>query len=166
MCTDDTEGVLSENGEVCCPLGCNGQCGGTGCSSFGAASGLGGESCCVGEIMESGVTCGGGQEAPCIVTEEGNRGVVGTNWGDLARSIERVLSQQETDEPNVVYCVYSSEDTYEPAIDLSSDRLTQVRTDYGRHAPQETRCSLSRENENEQFAYSRRPPRYNSGTRP
>ncbi|CAM9566238.1 unnamed protein product, partial [Ectocarpus fasciculatus] len=69
MCTADTEGVLSDNGKVCCALGCNGQCGGPGCSSFGTPD-LGGESCCAGAITDAGVMCGGGQGAPCLVSEE------------------------------------------------------------------------------------------------
>ncbi|CAN0098063.1 unnamed protein product, partial [Ectocarpus fasciculatus] len=66
MCTDDTEGILNNSGEVCCPLECDGQCGGPGCGSFGAEAGLGSESCCESGITESGVMCGVGQEAPCI----------------------------------------------------------------------------------------------------
>lgn len=109
MCTDETAGILSDNGEVCCSLGCDGKCGGPGCSEFG---GLGGYYCCVGAITEVGVTCGDGQEAPCLVPEEGKRGVAGTgtDWGDLSRVLTQgLLSQPETDEP-MRECLHSVTD--------------------------------------------------------
>ncbi|CAN0074726.1 unnamed protein product [Ectocarpus sp. 8 AP-2014] len=46
-CSNGLEGI-DGNGVVCCPLGC-GLCGGTGCTTSGAAAGLGAESCCGGE---------------------------------------------------------------------------------------------------------------------
>ncbi|CAM9583719.1 unnamed protein product, partial [Hapterophycus canaliculatus] len=50
----------------CCPLGCN-QCGGPGCSSSGAAAGLGSDSCCGGGVKASGKYCDDTGEAPCII---------------------------------------------------------------------------------------------------
>ncbi|CAB1099945.1 unnamed protein product [Ectocarpus sp. CCAP 1310/34] len=63
-CSGGIEGI-DGNGVVCCPLEC-GQCGGTGCSSAGAASGLGSESCCESGVDSSGRYCDVTGEAPCI----------------------------------------------------------------------------------------------------
>ncbi|CAM9196305.1 unnamed protein product [Ectocarpus sp. 13 AM-2016] len=63
-CSDGIEGI-DGNGVVCCPLGC-GQCGGTGCSSAGAANGLNSGSCCGGGIKYNGDYCDDTGEAPCI----------------------------------------------------------------------------------------------------
>ncbi|CAN0296302.1 unnamed protein product, partial [Ectocarpus sp. 8 AP-2014] len=56
---------IDGNGVVCCPLEC-GQCGGKGCSSAGAASGLGSGSCCGDGVKSSGRYCDITEEAPCI----------------------------------------------------------------------------------------------------
>ncbi|CAB1107956.1 unnamed protein product [Ectocarpus sp. CCAP 1310/34] len=61
-CSDGIEGI-DGNGAVCCPLGC-GQCGGTGCTSAGAANGLDSGSCCGGSIKSSGNYCDDTGEAP------------------------------------------------------------------------------------------------------
>ncbi|CAN0486291.1 unnamed protein product [Ectocarpus sp. 12 AP-2014] len=63
-CSGGIEGIDGK-GVVCCPLEC-GQCGGTGCSSAGAASGLGSESCCESGVNSSGRYCDITEEAPCI----------------------------------------------------------------------------------------------------
>ncbi|CAN0254059.1 unnamed protein product [Pylaiella littoralis] len=64
-CSDGTEGI-DGNGVVCCPIGC-GQCGGPGCTTSGAAAGLGSGDCCGGPIKSSGVYCDDTNEAPCII---------------------------------------------------------------------------------------------------
>lgn len=54
------------NGTICCPLACV-QCGGTGCSSSGAAAGLNKFQCCISDVLDSAVVCGVDTEAPCIM---------------------------------------------------------------------------------------------------
>ena len=61
MCSDGVPGILV--GDACCDPGCS-QCGGSECSTSGAAQGLGSSECCVNTILASGNTCGA---APCIV---------------------------------------------------------------------------------------------------
>ncbi|CAM9465330.1 unnamed protein product [Ectocarpus sp. 6 AP-2014] len=63
-CSDGIEGI-DGNGVVCCPLDCT-QCGGTGCTSAGAANGLDSGSCCGRSIKSSGNYCDDTGEAPCI----------------------------------------------------------------------------------------------------
>ncbi|CAN0165599.1 unnamed protein product [Pylaiella littoralis] len=65
MCSDGTEGI-DGNGIVCCPIDCN-QCGGSGCSSSGAAAGLGASQCCGKAIKASDAYCDVTNEAPCII---------------------------------------------------------------------------------------------------
>ncbi|CBJ30068.1 FirrV-1-B30 precursor [Ectocarpus siliculosus] len=62
-CRDGIEGI--DGRVVCCPLEC-GQCGGTGCSTSGAAYGLGADSCCREPVSSSGKYCDDTGEAPCI----------------------------------------------------------------------------------------------------
>ena len=38
-----------------------------GCSSVAADAGLGADDCCIGSIMDSGVSCNDTMEAPCII---------------------------------------------------------------------------------------------------
>ncbi|CAB1098365.1 unnamed protein product [Ectocarpus sp. CCAP 1310/34] len=64
-CSNGVEGI-DGNGVVCCPLGC-GQCGGAGCTTSGAAAGLGADSCCGGSIKASDEYCDETNEAPCII---------------------------------------------------------------------------------------------------
>ncbi|CAN0557615.1 unnamed protein product, partial [Ectocarpus sp. 8 AP-2014] len=63
-CNDGIEGI-DGNGVVCCPLEC-GQCGGIGCTDFGAEFGLGPESCCGGGVKVASNYCDVTGEAPCI----------------------------------------------------------------------------------------------------
>ncbi|CAN0310575.1 unnamed protein product, partial [Ascophyllum nodosum] len=45
-----------------------GRCGGVGCSSRAADFGLGADDCCIGSIMDSGMSCNDTMmEAPCII---------------------------------------------------------------------------------------------------
>ncbi|CAM9219746.1 unnamed protein product [Scytosiphon promiscuus] len=66
-CSNGMEGI-DGNGVLCCPIGCQ-QCGGAGCTSSGAAAGLGGDSCCRQGVIASGVLCRESGSAPCIIEE-------------------------------------------------------------------------------------------------
>ena len=64
-CRNGVFGV--EAGGVCCVTQC-GRCGGVGCSSRAADFGLGADDCCIGSIMDSGMSCNDTMmEAPCII---------------------------------------------------------------------------------------------------
>ena len=49
-----------------CPIGCT-QCGGAGCARAGAAQSLDNTACCINGVLNSGIYCGDGVEAPCVV---------------------------------------------------------------------------------------------------
>eukprot|EP00903_Cladosiphon_okamuranus_P010392 g9830.t1 len=67
VCSNGVPGIENVGRGVCCALGCDGKCGGSGCSSFGAASGLGSEDCCVSGVIGSGVQCSVSGTSPCII---------------------------------------------------------------------------------------------------
>ncbi|CAM9219812.1 unnamed protein product [Scytosiphon promiscuus] len=73
-CINGVEGI-DGNGKICCPVGCN-RCGGVGCTSVGAAAGLGGASCCGQAVKASGVLCSESGSAPCIVDQDAPSGPV------------------------------------------------------------------------------------------
>ena len=60
---DGIPGIESSDGRACCLAAC-GQCGGTGCSTVGAAS-----DCCVTDIVEEGEPCSETGAAPCYIGE-------------------------------------------------------------------------------------------------
>lgn len=63
-CSNGIPGV--EAAGVCCKAEC-GTCGGTGCST--RVPGFGQYDCCVGPIVDTGVSCGDSVAAPCIIDE-------------------------------------------------------------------------------------------------
>ncbi|CAN0224623.1 unnamed protein product [Scytosiphon promiscuus] len=67
-CRGGIPGVESEKGDVCCALGC-GQCGGVGCSRFGAPE-LDSYDCCITEILDYGESCAATGEAPCYIGDD------------------------------------------------------------------------------------------------
>ena len=69
-CSNGIPGI-DAGGKVCCPIGCN-QCGGPGCSSSGAASGLGWGECCGSGVKATKPLCSLSGEAPCLI-DEGER---------------------------------------------------------------------------------------------
>ena len=67
-CSNGLNGVENAMGTVCCPEWCE-FCGGTGCASIpGAEEG----DCCASSIVDSGVYCVEGEEAPCILVNDTN----------------------------------------------------------------------------------------------
>jgi len=66
-CTNGLAGVQDPDTDVCCPLVCGEICGGVGCGSIPFTNGA--SDCCSTTIIASGVSCGDGVEAPCIITE-------------------------------------------------------------------------------------------------
>ncbi|CAM9361846.1 unnamed protein product [Ascophyllum nodosum] len=63
MCPNGLAGV--QDGNVCCAEACNGVCGGEGCGSILGTEGS--SDCCSAIILEGGVFCVDGVDAPCIM---------------------------------------------------------------------------------------------------
>eukprot|EP00752_Nemacystus_decipiens_P010756 g9573.t1 len=63
MCPNGIPGVQDDT--VCCAEACNLQCGGVGCGTIVGTNGA--EDCCSDTILATGVPCGVGVEAPCIM---------------------------------------------------------------------------------------------------
>lgn len=70
-CVNGLTGIdgSTDNGNACCPLGCN-QCGGTGCARNGD-EGFGRDECCVNTILEEKPACSSFVAAPCVVVTDG-----------------------------------------------------------------------------------------------
>ncbi|CAM9959250.1 unnamed protein product [Scytosiphon promiscuus] len=69
--TCDSLGIVAiegsnDNGSVCCPEKCM-QCGGAGCASSGAASGLDNTDCCINGVLANQGSCADSGEAPCVL---------------------------------------------------------------------------------------------------
>lgn len=62
VCDNGQTGVQDPDTDVCCPLECGEFCGGDGC---GTIPGVDASQCCAAAIMDSGVICGEGVDAPC-----------------------------------------------------------------------------------------------------
>lgn len=62
-CPNGLAGV--QDGTVCCAEACDGVCGGVGCGGIPFTNGA--SDCCSATILASGVSCGDGVEAPCIM---------------------------------------------------------------------------------------------------
>ncbi|CAN0227801.1 unnamed protein product [Scytosiphon promiscuus] len=62
VCDNGQTGVQDPDTDVCCPLECGDFCGGDGC---GTIPGVDASQCCAAAIMESGIVCGEGVDAPC-----------------------------------------------------------------------------------------------------
>lgn len=61
------EGVSRRQGiATCCPLAC-GQCGGRGCATSGAASGLDNTACCSNGVIANYGECVYTNTAPCVI---------------------------------------------------------------------------------------------------
>lgn len=62
-CPNGLAGVQDDT--VCCAEACDGVCGGVGCGGIPFTNGA--SDCCSATILASGVSCGDGVEAPCIM---------------------------------------------------------------------------------------------------
>lgn len=94
-----TDTVLCGNGmagyeddDVCCPTEC-GQCGGAGCSTSGAAAGLGSDSCCYSGVKESKEDCEVTLSPPCVMGEMYSRSV--NRWSSCDTVIYRIPFSNE-----------------------------------------------------------------------
>lgn len=65
ICPNGLAGIQDDT--VCCAEGCDGVCGGLGCDEVPFTNGA--TDCCSATILDSGVSCDDGVEAPCIMVD-------------------------------------------------------------------------------------------------